>query len=232
MDEQTRIRRARTFDQIAERYDRGRPEVPSHVFDDLFSLSAVDPSAANVLEIGCGTGQATRPLARRGCRIVAIEVGANLARIASRNLAGFPRVTIVDDRFEEWSPASQPFDIVFAANAWHWLDPHVCYAKAAAALKPAGVLAFIKAHHVFPPGFDPFFLEIQSTYEDIGVARMQWPPPVLEQIEDSHEEIERRGIHRAHGHRLRPPPDGAGEARVSLRPDAPSHRCPARRPYP
>jgi SAM-dependent methyltransferase len=193
MDQQTRIRRAHTFNQIAELYDQGRREVPSHVFDDLFSLAAIEPAAASVLEIGCGTGQATLPLARRGCRIVSLEMGANLVRIASRNLAGFPRVTLVNARFEDWSPAGHLFDIVFAANAWHWLDPQICYAKAAIVVKPGGVLAFTKAHHVFPPGFDPFFLEIQATYEEIGLARMTWPPIALEEIPDSREDIERSG---------------------------------------
>jgi SAM-dependent methyltransferase len=193
VDEETRIRRARTFDRIAELYDRGRRQIPDHVFSDLFSQTGIEPSAANVLEIGCGTGQATLPLARRGCRVVALEMGANLARIASRKLAPFPRVAVINARFEDWPPAGQSFDIVFATNSWHWLDPQLRYSGAAAALRLGGVLAFTTAAHVFPSGFDPFFTEIQSCYEEIGEARMKWPPPSPEEIEDSRNEIERSG---------------------------------------
>jgi SAM-dependent methyltransferase len=136
----------------------------------LFVQTGLDPSSAKILEIGCGTGQATLPLARRGCHIVCVEMGANLARIARRNLAGFPRVRVDTARFEDWKPGDLSFDIVFAATSWHWLDPQLRYAKAAQVLRPAGMLAFTTGGHVLPPGFDPFFTEIQNCYQAIGQA--------------------------------------------------------------
>ena len=193
MDDQTRRARARTFDEIAELYDAGRREVPAFVLDDLFKLSAIDPANARVLEIGCGTGQATLPLARRGCEIVCIELGANLARIARQKLAPFPRVTIVNAGFEQWQPQGAPFDIVFAVQAWHWIDPRVRYAKAAAVLRPGGVLAFTAWNHACPVGFDPFFTEIQKCYTAIGHSLPKWPLPPPEETPDARDEIEQSG---------------------------------------
>ena len=120
-------------------------------------------------------------------------MGANLARIAHRNLAGFPRVRVDTVRFEDWEPGSLSFDIVLAVTSWHWLDPQLRYAKAAQVLRPAGVLAFTTGSHVFPPGFDPFFAEMQDCYEAIGEARMKWPPPAPEEVRDDREEIEQSG---------------------------------------
>src|SRR5215470_10976362 len=157
MDDETRVRRAGTFDEIAELYDLGRRECPDQLFKDLFEQTNVSPANARVLEIGCGTGQATLPLVRRGCRMTCMEMGANLARIARRKLAPFRNVTIENARFEDWQLHGEPFDIVFATTAWHWIDPRVRYAKAAAALGPEGVLAFTTGGHAFPPGFDSFF---------------------------------------------------------------------------
>ena len=192
-DDARRLARARSFDEIAELYDRARRAYPEQLFDNLFALAELEAAHANVLEIGCGTGQATLPLARRRCNLVCVEMGANLASIAHRKLAEFPHVEMVNARFEDWDPGAAVFDLVFAANAWHWLEPDVRYAKAAALLRPGGALAFTNSRHAFPPGFDTFFAEIQACYKAIGEARMTWPPPPPDEIPDAREEIERSG---------------------------------------
>jgi len=53
----------RMFDSVAERYDRARPGYPPQVFDAIAELADVRP-VSRVLEIGCGTEQATPPLAK------------------------------------------------------------------------------------------------------------------------------------------------------------------------
>src|SRR3954463_11880016 len=90
-----------TFDADAARYDRARPGYPSALFDDLAALAGLGPGS-RVLEIGCGTGQATVPLAERGYQVVAIELGAELAVVARRNLTRFPAVEVVTGAFEAW----------------------------------------------------------------------------------------------------------------------------------
>ncbi len=193
LPEDQRIQRAHTFDEIAELYDLGRREPPSWLYGAVLSATLLDPARARILEIGCGTGKSTLPLARRGCEVVAVEMGASLARIARQNLATFPRVTIVNTRFEDWS-GLDTFDLVIAITAWHWLDPSVRYQRAAAALKPGSFLAFTQTEHVFPSGYDPFFKQIQDSYEAIGVGRLPWPPPPPESIPDLRAEIEQSGL--------------------------------------
>jgi len=188
-----RLQRARTFDEIADLYDQGRRAPPEWVFDTLFAESQINERTAQVLEIGCGSGKSTLPIARRGARVLALEMGANLVRIARQHLAGFPGVEVRCTRFEDWKPLPQ-FDLVLAITAWHWLDPAVRFQRAAAALKPRGILAFTETAHVFPPGFDPFFEQIQDSYEAIGVGRLPWPPPPPETISDSRAEIEQSGL--------------------------------------
>ncbi len=56
-----------------------------------------------MLEIGCATGKATLPLARRGFQITCIELGPDLAVAARRNLDGLG-VNIIEGRFEDWQP--------------------------------------------------------------------------------------------------------------------------------
>jgi SAM-dependent methyltransferase len=180
------------FDEDAERYDRARPGYPSALFDDLLALAGVG-AGCRVLEIGCGTGQATVPLAERGCEIVAVELGPELADVARRNLARFPAVQVVTAAFEAWPLPPQPFDIVLSATAFHWIDPAVRVVKSADALRPGGVLATIATHHV-AGGTEPFFADAQDCYERWDPAT----PPGLrlepaEAIPMESEEIVRSG---------------------------------------
>lgn len=194
MRDERRTLRAQTFDEVADLYDQARPDHPEQLFDDLFALAEISPEKSRILEIGCGTGQASRPLARRGCRVVCLEPGPNLVRIARRNMAEFPRVTIVNSRFEDFDEAGPPFDMVLAVTSWHWIDPQVRYKKAASVLRPGGVLAFTWGAHAFPTGFDSFFTEIQKAYEAIGQSwEGSWPPPPPDEVPDQHEEIESSG---------------------------------------
>ena len=152
-----------TFDEAPELYDRVRPGYPERLFDDLASLAGLRPGS-RVLELGSGTGQATVALARRGYEIVAIELGAGLAEVARRKLAPFPAARVVNAAFEPWPLPAEPFDVVFAATAFHWLDPEIRVMKSADALRPGGALAVVSTHHV-AGGDTPFFADAQRCYE-------------------------------------------------------------------
>jgi hypothetical protein len=91
------------FDADPDAYDRTRPVAPDAVFDDTMRLAGLR-SGSTVLEIGPGTGQATRPLAEGGVRILALELGPHLAARARQNLGGFPSVTVRAISFEAWVP--------------------------------------------------------------------------------------------------------------------------------
>jgi SAM-dependent methyltransferase len=165
-----RERLRQTFDEIAPQYQGARPEYPEALYADLLSLTGVRPATDALCEVGAASGKATLPLARLGFAITCVELGAALAAEARRNLAAFPKVTVVTADFETWEQGArdESFGLVFAATAWHWIDPSVKYRKAAALLRPGGHLAFWEAVHVIPADGDPFFAEIQDVYQEIG----------------------------------------------------------------
>ncbi|MFB7367378.1 class I SAM-dependent methyltransferase [Streptomyces hydrogenans] len=162
-EESRRVRLSQTFDEDAELYDRTRPGYPPELYDDLAELAGARPGS-RVLEIGCGTGQAAVPLAERGCRITAVEAGPRMAAVARRNLDGAAGVEIVTADFETWPLPEEAFDVVFAATAFHWIDPAVRAAKAAEALRPGGALGVVRTQHV-RGGTEKFFIEVQRCYE-------------------------------------------------------------------
>jgi len=186
-----------TFDRAADLYQRARPDYPDELFDDVVAVAGLTPGA-RLLEVGCATGKATLPLARRGFPITCVELGPHLAEAARRNLAGLD-VEVVDGRFEDWRPRpGERFDLVFAATAWSWVDPGARYTNAWRVLRPGGHLAFWNATHVFPDGGDPFFAEIQEVYEEIGEGM---PPgggrPRPGELVDSRDEIAASGLFEA-----------------------------------
>ena len=187
-----------TFEQVPLLYDRARPNYPPEVFDDLVALARL-PEAARIIEIGCGTGQATVPLAERGYRITCVELGEQLAAVARGKLARFPKVEVINADFETWQPARAEFDAVLAFTAFHWIDPDVRYEKAASLLRDHGMLGIVATEHVHPPDGDDFFLEVQEDYQAIlpdDPATTAGGPKPPDTIPDLGEEIRTSGLFR------------------------------------
>jgi SAM-dependent methyltransferase len=183
-----------TFNSAAELYQHARPEYPDRLYDQLIRLADLR-AGDRLLEVGCATGKATAPLAKRGFAVTCIELGPELAAAARQNLAGYPLVQVAEGAFETWPPAGTTFDLVFAATAWHWIDPAVKYQRARQLLRPGGHLAFWSATHVFPAGGDPFFTEIQEIYDEIGEgvpAETAQPRPG--ELADESADIEASGL--------------------------------------
>src|SRR6516164_9230671 len=145
-DDDRAVRRRESFDSVADDYERYRVPYPDEVVEAVLALSRLH-SGSRVLEIGCGTGQLSVPLARLGVELVAVELGPNLAAIARDNLTEFPSARVEVSGFEEWQLPAEPFDLVVSASAFHWIDPEVGFPKAALALKPGAVLTIVHAHH-------------------------------------------------------------------------------------
>lgn len=187
-----RERRRCTFDEVAELYARGRPRYPDVVIDDVVELGGFGPGT-RIVEIGCGTGQATASLAERGVDVTCVELGARLAEVARRELERYPHVRVVNADVERWKPEAAPYDGVAAFLAFHWVDPERRYAIATALLRPDGALAVASVHHVMPPGADPFYFDVQEDYRAVGMAGDE-PPPPPEEIVGIAAEIDASGL--------------------------------------
>jgi hypothetical protein len=120
---ETRERLRWTFDRAAHLHEAARPSYPTELFDDLVELAELEPGD-RLLEVGCATGKATRPLLERGFSVVCVEMGAQLAERARHNLAGLP-VEIHIEPFETWEVDAETFDVVYAATAT-WRSGVLC----------------------------------------------------------------------------------------------------------
>ncbi len=168
------------FDADAQAYDRTRPVCPDVLFDDLVRVAGLAPGD-RVVEIGCGTGQATVPLAKRKLAITAVELGAALADVARLRTARFPGVSVVTTSFEDWQDSgADPVRAVAVFNALHWIDPEARYAKPAAILAPGGAMVVGGCRWARPADAEPFWSDVEEDYRAVGFPGS--PPPRPEQI--------------------------------------------------
>jgi SAM-dependent methyltransferase len=137
-----------------------------------------------VIEIGCGTGQATVPLAERGLAVTAVELGTQLAAIARSRLAAFPTAEVVTSSFEDWHPPDTPFDAVVAVSSLHWIDPQVRFSKPYELLRSKGAMAVAGCRWAQPADAGRFWTEVQADYLAVGYEGD--PPPPPEQISPWH----------------------------------------------
>ncbi|MGW4380196.1 class I SAM-dependent methyltransferase [Kitasatospora sp. NPDC004531] len=124
------------FGPIAEAYERYRPGYPEELVG-LVTTYAGRP-VRTALEIGAGTGKATRLFAGHGIQVTATE--PDPAMLAELNRAVPANVTTVRAAFEDLRPG-QTYGLVYAAAALHWTRPEGRWPRAAALLEPQGVFA-------------------------------------------------------------------------------------------
>ncbi len=114
-------------------YERSYSFVWKHG-EDLIELLA--PQAGErILDLGCGTGQLTAAIAKRGAQVLGIDSSPDMVQQARAN---YP-----DLRFEVADASafrtSEPFDAVFSNAALHWMTKAAAVAAAiAGALRPGG----------------------------------------------------------------------------------------------
>lgn len=134
-----------TFDTVADEYDKWRPEYVPELYNDIFSYSNISPESC-ALEIGIGTGQATKPILNTGCKIVAVELGKNLAELTRLKFKDYGNISVVNSSFQDYCCDNNSFDIVYSASAFHWIDEEEGYIKVYNLLKSGGVFARFASH--------------------------------------------------------------------------------------
>ena len=175
---------ASAFDEAAEAYDAVRPGYPREMFDCIAGTARLGTGSL-VLEVGCGTGQATVEFAMREYRVLCVEPGVSLLELAKRRLGG-STVEFSPCRFEDWPVRAGVFDLVASGTAWHWVDPGIGFGKAAASLKQGGFIALFWNLH--PTPYTGFFQDVQEVYGEVvpewrGSAERQTTDQRIAEIE-------------------------------------------------
>jgi SAM-dependent methyltransferase len=128
--------RALSFGAVAPAYERFRLGYPDEIVDAVRAYAGHPVRTA--LEIGAGTGKATRRFARGGIAVTATDPDPAMLAELRRQVPD--SVTTVTAAFEQL-PAGPSYDLVFAAASLHWTAPIGRWSRIAARLRPGGVFA-------------------------------------------------------------------------------------------
>lgn len=129
---------ARSFAQVAEAYDRGRPGYPPEAAPWLVGQRAV-----SVLELGAGTGRLTADLVRLGHDVLATDPLPEMLRLLSGRL---PDVRTTVASAEDLPVPDRSVDVVVSAQAFHWFEPARALPEIARVLRPGGQVALVWNH--------------------------------------------------------------------------------------
>jgi SAM-dependent methyltransferase len=179
MSGEAQRRLGRLFNEVPELYDRVRPTYPDDIFADLATITGLS-NQSSVLEVGCGTGQATRTLATLGCHVTAVEPGSGMAALARQRTAGFSNVIVEESTFEDWDDKGRRFDVLLAASSWHWVDPSIGWRRAHDVLDPGGWMALIGNVVVRREGEPEVYAQTADLQERFSPGNPDWGDPPFE----------------------------------------------------
>ena len=168
-----------TFNGVAQLYDDIRPGYPAQMFDDLFAQL---PPRPDVIEVGPGTGQATRDLLHRGAHVHAIEIGPAMATLLRSNLPTDQLDISVGD-FDVLDLPPRSADAVFSATAYHWVSEGAQLERPATILRHGGIIAIVELVQVDAPEDQGFFAAVQPIYERYGEGHTGPAAPTREDVD-------------------------------------------------
>lgn len=121
-------RRAISFGNIAESYDKVRPRPPDSALDWLV------PAGCEVaVDLAAGTGLFTRALLGRSDQVIAVEPDERMREVLAHRS---PSVRVLEGWGEAMPLPDACADAVFVSTAWPWLDPARAVPEIARVLRP------------------------------------------------------------------------------------------------
>lgn len=135
----------RRFDRAARHFDEF-DFVHQVTRDGLFSrLKPMLVDATTVLDLGCATGAAYKPLLQRfpGANIIGLDLSSGMLRRAARRRAWFSKFALLQADATAIPLADHSIDVVFCNQLLPWVaEPATLFAEVGRVLRENGLLVF------------------------------------------------------------------------------------------
>ena len=151
-------------------------------------LKHVPGDCENALEVGCGTGAFARALAKRCRRVVALDVSAEMIRVARSRSSQIENIEFHVADAMTWNFPRSHFDFVCSIATLHHLDQRELLLKIKDALKPRGVLVLldlVQSDSILERMWDVVGFGVSSSLRLIHNGRLQ-PPAAVRKAWEQH----------------------------------------------
>lgn len=165
----------RRFSDRVEAYQKYRPGYPPALVSTLLEKAGLDTGAV-VADIGSGTGIFTRLLLDHGLRVSGVEPNTNMRLAAETALSDYQDFTSIDGSAEQTGLEHDSFDLVTAAQAFHWFNNAATKTELQRILKPDGKLALVwnrrAVSEPFQEAYDAILREYAPEYDKVNHMKL------------------------------------------------------------
>jgi len=154
------------FDEAVLNYEKRRPNYGTELFKDVIKYSKITMDKS-LLEVGCGTGQATEPFLKIKCKLTAVELGEKLALYTREKFKAYINFNVVRSSFEDYDCDYNKFDMLYSATAFHWIPDEIGYKKAYRIIRSGGTIALFWNRPSPNDKDNPVHQKIQSIYREL-----------------------------------------------------------------
>ena len=154
------------FDETVINYDKRRPNYGTELFKDVIKYAEITLDRS-LLEVGCGTGQATEPFLKTKCKVTAVEIGENFASYTREKFKIYKNFNVVRSAFEDYDCDDNKFDMLYSATAFHWIPDEIAYKKAYRIIRSGGTIALFWNRPSPNDKDNPVHRKIQSIYREL-----------------------------------------------------------------
>lgn len=167
----------RFSDRVAD-YVKYRPSYPQELLEPLAAEGLVGPGCV-VADVGAGTGIFTEMLVARGCEVWAVEPNKAMRTALDAQLCGKEgQCYTVDATAEHTTLPDRRFDLVCAAQAFHWFDLEAAREEFRRILAPEGKVALIwnsrrKSGTPFLEEYERLIVRFGTDYDAVDHTRLE-----------------------------------------------------------
>lgn len=153
-------------------YDELMMDIPYDTYVDLIELAAGELPGKKILDIGCGTGLLSAKLAKRGGKVTAVDLSAEMLEVAKAraNALQLP-IEFMEQPMQQLTGHADIDVAVISIDSLNYVtetaEVKETFKRIYASLRPGGVLLF-DVHSTFKT--DVIFMESPFVYDDEKIA--------------------------------------------------------------